>query len=220
MRFATFILREPGLAHWCGGLIRRVLRSGSGILCNSGGARLLTSRRRLVSSLAPPKTYLYLLFLLLALSARAQPNSWTLGSSWFWDDSIGWSLGIRPTTNHWVFITNANTKTVTLNNIAAAIPSTMTVSNLTLAGVTGATNTLLLNSATNGAGFVPLRVLNALTVSTNAALLITNSALDVRAEAGVPGGGGFTVDGGAVTMQSGLLTVTNNFPSTIVGNTG
>ena len=71
-----------------------------------------------------------LLLFSLALTAQAQPNSYTLGSSWFWDDTISWSLGIRPTTNHWVFITNANTKTVTLNNVAAAIPGTMTVSNV------------------------------------------------------------------------------------------
>ena len=145
-------------------------------------------------------------------ATRAQVNSWTNAAAGYWDFASGfWSLGVAPTNTHSVFITNAASKTVTIDGVTSSVTNRMTVSNLTVSGVSGAVNMLSLN----GAGTTtPLRVLNAFTLGTNSALTINNGAVEVRGQAG----GGFLVDS-AVTLTSGSVTATNpSMADTRVGN--
>lgn len=78
---------------------------------------------------------------LLFTTARAQTyNSWTNTSVGFWSTPSNWSAG-APSNNFSAFyISNAAAKTVT---ILSALPvSTLTISNLTLAGAGGSVNAL------------------------------------------------------------------------------
>jgi hypothetical protein len=112
------------------------------------------------------------------------PNSWRAAGNGFWDDSPGpWSLNAPPSiTDSADLITNAASKLVTIDSsVVSGSPTTLTISNLTLGGTVGGTNTLLLNtSGTN----VPLHVFNAMLVSNAAVLQITNSFLQVDGGAG------------------------------------
>ena len=88
------------------------------------------------------------------------------------------------------------------------------VTNLTVSGLGGTTNTL---SIYGSGAATPLRVLNAFTLGTNSALTIYNGATEIRGQAG----GGMTVDGGVVTINSGSLMATNpGQANTIVGKNG
>ncbi len=134
----------------------------------------------------------------------AGPNSWT-DSSGKWETSANWSLGAPPSSaQSATFITNANTKTVTIDAITAgSSPAAMTISNLTLSGPVGTINTL---SLTNAGLATPLRIFNVLGLNSGGVLLITNSALRVD--------GGFNLDGIA-TLNGGVISVTNPFPSSL-----
>ena len=71
-------------------------------------------------------------------------NSWTNSASGFWHVGGNWSQGIPPSTNNLVYIINAGSKTVTID---IGTSGSMTISNLTVAGVAGAVNTLQLTNA-------------------------------------------------------------------------
>src|SRR5580658_8888221 len=97
--------------------------------------------------------------------AQAQTNSWANPSRGFWDDAESWSLGVRPTNSQSVFITNAPSKTVTIDSYTSGTyPESMMISNLTVSAPGGGTNTLFLN---NAGLTTPLSVLNTLDVATN-----------------------------------------------------
>jgi hypothetical protein len=119
---------------------------------------------------------------------HGQVNSWdNTGSGTFkWETGVNWSLSIPPESGQSVFITNfvnamalSRFRTVTVDATTAATPVTMTVSNLTVAGIgtfSGSHNNLSLNNA----GFVtPLAVQDSLTISANGTVNITNSILFV-----------------------------------------
>jgi hypothetical protein len=130
--------------------------------------------------------------------------------------AANWSLGIAPTNNQSLFITNAAAKTVTIDATTASVTSRMTVTNLTIGGVGAATNTLSLNNAgTASTNF--LTVLNGLALATNGVTTIAGSALEVRGLAG----GSLTVDG-LLTLNTGILIATNppTAAPSIVGNAG
>src|SRR5437867_12390370 len=75
---------------------------------------------------------------LLAISPVADDNIYTNSISGKWEVPTNWSLG-APTTNNSIFITNAGTKTVTIDGIASTnFPGTMTVTNLTIGAASGA----------------------------------------------------------------------------------
>jgi hypothetical protein len=93
----------------------------------------------------------------LATVVEAQNNSWTNNVSGKWETGANWSLGVPPTNAHSVFITNAFSKTVTIDaTTSGSFPTTMTITDLTVSSPPGTVNTLaLLNSGTA----TPLRVL-------------------------------------------------------------
>jgi len=140
-------------------------------------------------------------------------NSWrATGASGFWDASgAAWSLNGPPSiTDTADFITNANTKIITIDSaVVSDSPATLTISNLTLGGTSTATNTLLLNTlGTN----VPLHVLNAMTVSNAAVLQITNSFLQVDGDVG----GIFLLTGSMRILNGAKVQLNKAFVSTAV----
>jgi T5SS/PEP-CTERM-associated repeat protein len=147
----------------------------------------------------------------LTPSLQAADNVWTNLSGSFWDTIGAWSLGIRPTNSHNVFITNATTKTVTIDSTTSgSYPASLTIYNLSLWGPAGTINTLYLN---NSGMAVPLTVSNDFTLSTGGVLRIANGAVNVLSS----GSGQFAVDGVA-RLDTGTITVTNSL--TVIGNYG
>lgn len=138
-----------------------------------------------------------------SLCFMARSNSWINSSRGYWDDPQNWSLGVRPTNSHSILITNALSKTVTIDSYTTATyPESMSVSNLAIWGETGSINTLLsINSGTS----TPLRVLNDLNLgnpgfaNTSGELVVSNSAVEVLGDT-------FSV-GGTVTIQSGGVII-------------
>ena len=153
-----------------------------------------------------------ILSLALSLNARAADNSWTDGSG-KWETSNNWSRLLRPSTSDSAnFITNATTKTVTIDSTTSGFfPASMTISNLTVSAPLNSTNTLSLNNAGLG---TPLDVLNSFTIASGGVLLITtNSVLSVD---GVSGGS--VAVNGTVVLNSGSIIATNQ--QTSVGSSG
>jgi T5SS/PEP-CTERM-associated repeat protein len=148
---------------------------------------------------------------LLSTTVHAQINYWNDSGSYDWSIAGAWSLGIRPANTHWVFITNATTKTVAIDTTTSgSFPASLTVSNLSLWGPDETINTLYLN---NSGLAVPLTVSNDFTIGAGGVLWITNGAVSVlSSDSGV-----FSVDG-IVRLDTGTITVTNS--STIIGDTG
>src|SRR5207247_2372984 len=93
-----------------------------------------------------------------------------------WEIDADWPLG-APDANDSIFITNADTKTITIDATTAAnYPSTMTISDLIL-GSPGLpdNNTLTLNNT----GVMPLQVLNDFTLTSGGAFNALGSSLAV-----------------------------------------
>ncbi len=142
--------------------------------------------------------------------AALTTNSWTNSVSSFWDVTSNWSLGVAPSNNQAaVLITNAATKTVTIDSFATGKPGVMTISNLTVRGFGAGINTLFLNNAGTN---TPLRILNNFTLGTNAVLRVANSVLRVD---GVSGGA-FSIAGNVTNLANGQIIVTNS--STIIAS--
>jgi len=98
--------------------------------------------------------------------------SWISAGSGKWEESFRWDVGRAPIPRDLVSITNAASKSVTMDG--ATPVSTLLISNLTLRAPGSATNTLLLSGlATNS----PLRLLAGVALNRGGALLITNAAL-------------------------------------------
>src|SRR5438477_11675596 len=142
-----------------------------------------------------------------AASAALTTNSWTNSASSFWQTASNWSAGIPTNSNAAVLITNASTKTVTINSGTPV--ANLTISNLTVRGFGAGINSLqLTNTAPN-----ELLIRNGLAIGTNAVLTLTNAMLRV---AGISGGD-LTIDGTVNLRDGGLVAATN--VDTIVGNT-
>ena len=130
-------------------------------------------------------------------------NSWISTMSDFWTNTVRWSLGVAPSNNQSaVLITNVLTKTVTINATTTNQPGTLTISNLLVRGVgTGISNLQL----TNMGAATPLRILNSLTVGTNAVLRVTNSVLQI-----VNSNGFFDISGSVSNLAGGQIVCTNS----------
>ncbi len=117
-----------------------------------------------------------------------------------------WLLGAPPSAFQLgVLITNDITKTVTIDATTISnFPSTITISNLTIAAPPGATNTLLLSAAGNTNR---LHVLRGIAVGSGGLLDVENSSLQVEAP---PGGNApkatLTIDGTLLFQNGGLLS--------------
>ena len=137
----------------------------------------------------------------LSMAPAQVINNWTNPFSAKWE-SPSWSLGAPPASNQTVNITNAGYKAVDINNATVAgWPTSLTVSNLSVAAPTNGLSTLLLNYAGLNA---PLKVLNNCTIRTNGTIANYASWFEVDGNAA----SALVVDGGTFT-QSGGLTVVN-----------
>jgi hypothetical protein len=133
--------------------------------------------------------------------ASAQTNYWTSPASDRWDTNGAWSLGVPPSSDQFVYITNAGTKTVTIDAATATnFTSSMTVSNLILGAPTNFVNTLSLD--TSGVG-IPLQVLGNLGVQRGGTINVSNATLQVDGltRLGAPGFPG-ALGVGALTINS------------------
>ena len=115
-------------------------------------------------------------FALVANDAHAATNSWKSVSSGKWETSANWSLGAAPSSSDaFDFITNATTKTVTIDATTTNSAGTLTISNLYLAGTATSTNTLFLN---NAGTTTALQILGTtLTLDTNGVLVVNKSSI-------------------------------------------
>ena len=140
---------------------------------------------------------------------------WTSPGSGSWMDTNNWSGHSAPVDTSAVLITNANTKTVTID--AGTSAGNLTIASLEISAPAGFTNFLFLSDVDTN---TPLWLLNGLTVTTGGVVRVTNSALTV--DPSVPFihlDGGFVLDSGLVTfgdltsttkvgqVTSGVLTV-------------
>ncbi len=110
------------------------------------------------------------------LSVTATANSWVAGNG-KWETGGHWSLGTAPSANDPAdLITNASSKTVTIDAVTAGFPSVLTINNLTVSAPLGSASTLLLSNAGTA---TPLSILNAVVIDTNGALVVNQSAVQV-----------------------------------------
>jgi T5SS/PEP-CTERM-associated repeat protein len=115
--------------------------------------------------------------LINALSAPpTEGNSWISGAGGKWEAAAHWSLTIPPDSLQSIFISNAPSKTVTIDaTTSGSNPSTMTNRNVIVSAPAGTVNTLFLNNA--GTTTTPLQILNSLTITSGGAVAVTNSTL-------------------------------------------
>ena len=118
-------------------------------------------------------------------------NSWISPASDKWEAGADWSAGPPSIIQPAVYITNASSKTVTMDFITAfAFTNTLTISNLTVSGPSGSTNTLLLSAV--GVS-TPLQIVSNLTVNAGGIVTVANSALEVDNSGVVPGTSGLFI---------------------------
>ncbi len=132
---------------------------------------------------------LFIAMLLANIAGAAlTTNNWTLAGSGKWETATNWSLASAPSLSDTAdFITNAATKTVTIDATTTNTPGVMTVSNLTIAGTATTTNTLFLNNA--GAA-TPLRILGTnatLALNLGGAVVVNNSSIVATNTVALPG---------------------------------
>jgi len=133
------------------------------------------------------RTFIAIVGLTIAVTTTTQAgtNSWrATGASGFWDATgSAWSLSQPPSISDvGDFVTNANSKIISIDSaVVSDTPTSLTVSNVTIAGAGSTTNTLFLNtSGTN----VPLHVVSGMTISNAGVLSVTNSSLQVDGGSG------------------------------------
>jgi len=104
----------------------------------------------------------------------SKDHVWINRFSGKWEEPANWNLG-APDQSRSVFITNAGTKTVTVDAATAgSFPSTLTISNLFINSTSGATNTLRL---ANAGLATPLSVFANLELRDHSAVVVDNSKL-------------------------------------------
>ena len=140
-------------------------------------------------------------------------NSWTNAASGKWEIGTNWSIGTPALANAVDLITNAATKTVTVDSttvLSNAINGCMTISNLTIAAPSGSTNTLSVNSTTA----TTLHILRSFSESAGGVLSITNATVQLDV---VPWGRTNAIDGLVTVLAGGNLIATNSL--TVLGST-
>jgi T5SS/PEP-CTERM-associated repeat protein len=122
---------------------------------------------------------------------------WSNPGSGLWRGGANWSTGQAPNSDSGsTLITNANTKTVTIDALTPS--ANLTINSLTLSGTTGATNTLLLaDVGTNR----PLTLVSSdLKITQGGALVVTNSSLVLMGSFSQ-----FDIFAGSATLESGSI---------------
>src|SRR6266550_4111124 len=103
----------------------------------------------------------------------ATTNSWTNSASSLWRTGSNWSSNQAPnSTFTYILITNASTKTVTID--AGTLSTNLSIQKLTVSAPSGSTNTLALVDVTTN---LPLQLSNTVTVDRGGVLTLTNSGL-------------------------------------------
>src|SRR6266850_3995371 len=127
-------------------------------------------------------------------------NQWTNSNSGLWQTGSNWASNQPPdSTFSYILITNASTKTVTID--ATTPLANLTIRRLVISAPSGFTNKLaLVNLTTN----VSLQLSNALSVDGGGVLTLTNSALS-SAGVTIDNGGALNLTNSSVS-ESGLLT--------------
>lgn len=140
-----------------------------------------------------------LLFWFAGICAARAQNRWINSGSGLWQVGSNWSAGAPPgSATTLTLITNANTKTVTID--AATPAANLALLKLTVSAPPGSTNTLqLLDLGASN----PFQALNTFTIDNGGALYLTNSALVVA------GAGSLNILGGIAILESGLLDVSS-----------
>jgi autotransporter family porin len=116
---------------------------------------------------------------LIAVTAHAATtNSWKSTISGKWETSGNWSVHAPTSSDAIEFITNAATKTITIDATTTSATNTLSISNLYVAGTATSTNTLFLNNAGTN---TPLQIVSGsfdiFTIETNASLVVNASAI-------------------------------------------
>ena len=145
-----------------------------------------------------------LLTLILAAAGDLYAQKlWINPTSGFWTDTNSWSGRSAPTDTSAAVITNANTKTVTID--ATTPLDNLTIASLAISAPSGFTNSLLLTDiGTNN----PLLLLNGLISSNGGLVRVTNSALTVDPSVSfIRLDGRFVLDSGLVAF-GGLSSTT------------
>jgi filamentous hemagglutinin len=141
-------------------------------------------------------------------------NSWIDGSA-KWETATNWWLGTAPSSSDAAdLITNAGNNTVTIDaTTAGSFPGTMTIRNLTVSAPGVATNMLFLNNVGTN---TPLRVLGVLTLGTNGAMVVNNSAAQSTNSVSIG-----SASSSLTVTNGGSLVVTNgNRTGSVVVNGG
>jgi hypothetical protein len=141
-------------------------------------------------------------------------STWTNALSAKWENITNW-LGLLPGPTNSVYITNAGSKTITVDTLTAiSNANTLTVSTVSLSAPGGATNTLSLsNAGTN----VPLHVLYSFDVAGGGVLNVTGSSLQVDRAMTIGASSGLA----SATISNALLNVaTLDLGSSIGGSMG
>jgi uncharacterized repeat protein (TIGR03803 family) len=153
-------------------------------------------------------------FAVVPIPQNTGTNTWISGIGDKWETSTNWSNGVAPSlTDSADLITNANSKTVTIDSVTTNTPGVMTISNLVVSAPLGSTNTLFLSNA--GAA-TPLQVLSGLTIGSGGVLAVSGSSLIAGSvsNAGVIQASGGTLEFfgpniGTNNTLSGSITITN-----------
>jgi len=150
------------------------------------------------------------------VARAASTNSWKTAGSGKWETAANWSLNHAPSTaDGREMITNAATKTVTIDATTAATTNNMIIEGLYLAGTATSTNTLaLINAGTT----TPFQVFNgAVVIETNASIIVSASVLSsvgslAPFQIGNQGGHSSLIisNSGSVECYAGQLSGSNN----------
>jgi T5SS/PEP-CTERM-associated repeat protein len=138
-----------------------------------------------------------LLVIGVGVSSRAQ-TSWINPGNGFWRENANWSAGVPSFSISLTQITNANTKTVTVD--AATSTVNLEVDRLTISAPSGQTNLLLLDNLSAVGDF---KVVGLAAVNRGGAIRIRNSTLFVDGF----NGGAMDVNAGELTLESGGITL-------------
>ena len=161
-------------------------------------------------------------FALIPIPQNTSTNTWISATNGKWETSTNWSNGTAPSlADSADTITNASTKTVTIDSVSTNTPGVMTISNLVVSAPPGATNTLLLDNVGTA---TPLQILNGLTISSGGVLTVSGSSLVagsvsnagvIQASGGTLEFFGFNV--GTNDTLSGTIAITNEATLLLTG---
>lgn len=129
--------------------------------------------------------------------ARAATDRWISSASGLWQTAGNWSSNTPPDPSFsLVLITNAGTKTVTINSTTPA--ANLSIQKLTVSAPSGSTNTLkLLDTGTSN----PLQLVGTLALQGGGVLDVVNSAVSIDSSSGAT----LNMNGGTLHLESGLF---------------